>query len=129
MSSFTKCDQILSGLSHWIKQCLLCNRLEIWIWNCCWHGLDQGFSTFWCSRTHKSGLYPSSYPQIRIASPLRTPKSELYALRVTLNIKFYPKGLLLSGFLNYACPLRLSHVPLGERVPQVANPWPRPYLT
>ncbi len=28
--------------------------------------LGQGFSTFWYSRTPKSGLYPFAYPQIRI---------------------------------------------------------------
>ena len=39
--------------------------------------LMQGFSTFWYLRTPKSKLYPSAYPQIRIASPSCTPKSKI----------------------------------------------------
>ncbi len=50
-------------------------------------------------------------------TPLRTPKSEMYALCVPSNQKFYPKGLLLSVFLNFAYPLTPPHVPLGVRVP------------
>jgi len=37
-------------------------------------GVGQGFSTFWYSRTPKSGLYPSMYPEIKIVPPLHTPQ-------------------------------------------------------
>ncbi len=75
------------------------------------HALRQGFSTFWYPGTPKSKLYPSAYPQIRIICPSCTPQNQ----------KFYPKGLLLSVFLNFAYPLWPSHVSLGVRVPQVEN--------
>ncbi len=82
--------------------------------------------TFWKKgdeRSFKAGvlnLLVPAYPQISFI-PLSTPKSELYALRVPPNQMFYPKGLLLSIFLNFAYPLCPSRVPLGVRVPQVEN--------
>ncbi len=67
-----------------------------------------------------------TYPQIKIVPLCVPPKSELYALRIPPNQKFYPKGLLLSIFLNFAYPLCPSHVPLGVLIPQVENHWSSP---
>jgi hypothetical protein len=64
-----------------------------------------------------------AYPQIRIVSPLHTPKSKLYPFAYPPNQNFYPNELVLSGFQNLAYPLWASHVPLGVRVPQVENRW------
>jgi hypothetical protein len=79
--------------------------------------LEQGFSTFWYSRTPKSKLHPSAYPH-----PLCVPP----------NKKFYTNKLHLGGFFKFvypcgllAYPLWPLYVPLGVRVPQVENRWPR----
>ncbi len=40
------------------------------------NNLSEGFSTFQYSRTPKSKLCPSAYPQIRIVPPFITPKSK-----------------------------------------------------
>ncbi len=72
--------------------------------------LEQGFSTFWYSRTPKSELYPSTYPQIRLMSP----SQKLYPNKLHLSGFAYPFGLLMY-------PLWPAHVPLGVRIPQVEN--------
>jgi hypothetical protein len=74
--------------------------------------LKQGFSNFWYLRTPKSKLDPSAYPQIRLVSPSRTPKS-----------KILPKWPSFGCFFYFAHPLRASQVPLGVRKPQVENCW------
>ena len=76
----------------------------------CFIYLLQGFSTF-----------GTRVPPNLNCTPLRTPKSELYALCVPPNEKLYQKWLLLSYFFNFAYPLCPFHVPLGVLVPQVEN--------
>jgi hypothetical protein len=63
------------------------------------YGLEQGFSTFWYLSTPKSKLQPSVYPQIRVVSLLRTPKSKilhkwasfLFILRTPCELLTYPR--------------------------------------
>ncbi len=51
-------------------------------------------------------------PPNQNCTPLRTPKSELYALHVPPNRKFYPKGLLFSVlFLFCVPPVTFSRTP------------------
>jgi hypothetical protein len=76
--------------------------------------LIQGFSTFWYSRTPKSKLYPSAYPQIRIVSPLRTPQKN------STQISF-----IWVSFFKFCVPLWAPHVPLwAPHVPPVASSRP-----
>jgi hypothetical protein len=75
----------------------------------------------WCSTAGVLNLLVLAYPQIRIVSPLHTPKSKLYPFAYPPNQNFYPNELVLSGFQNLAYPLWASHVPLGVRIPQVEN--------
>ncbi len=50
-------------------------------------------------------------PPNQNCTPLRTPKSELYALRVPPNQKFFPNGLLLRVFLISRTPCDLLTYP------------------
>ncbi len=107
--------QIFFGIKTWN---IFQDRISIWklkfpLDKIDWIGylLNQGFSTFWYARTPKSEFHPSAYPQIRIVSSSRTPKSKLLPKRASFE----------QFFLNFAYPLLASHVPLGVRVPQVEN--------
>ncbi len=72
------------------------------------YNLDQGFSTFWYSRTPNSKMNSFRVPPKQHLIPLMY---LLWAYFAMISISTYP--------------LQTPCVPLGVRIPQVENRWPR----
>ncbi len=78
--------------------------------------LALNFSTILYTRS--SQPFGTCVPPNQNCTPLRTPKSDLYPLRVPPNKKLYPNKLHLGGLFLCCVPLWAPHVPLGVCVPQ-----------
>jgi hypothetical protein len=72
-----------------------------------------GFSTFWVL----------AYPKIKIVTLWVPPKSELYCLCKHPYKNYSQISFFWVVFINFAYPLRTSHLHPGVRVPQVENRW------
>ena len=72
--------------------------------------LDQGFSTFWYSRTPKSKLYPSAYPH-----PLRVPPNKNSTQISFIWVRFFDFCVLLWALR--VPPVASSRTPRGTRTP------------